>query len=73
MKKYYVTLVNEKNCDENVVLVTHDIDQAKERAVDEQHYITRDKRKNERVEIRLYVEDIDNENCTCFDYNLIEF
>lgn len=43
------------------------------RARDEQYYIDRDKRKNESVEIRSYVDDIEKDDCDCFDYDLVEY
>lgn len=30
-------------------------------------------RKHNRIEVRAYVEDIEDENCTCFDYDTIEW
>lgn len=73
MKDSYVILVNKKSCDETVLLVTDDAKKARERAADEQYYIKRDGREDERVEIRSYAEDIEKEDCDCFDYDLIEF
>lgn len=73
MKKYYVTLTSKKNDDETVLLITKDIEKAKERARDEMYYITRDKREGDTVEIRDYLEDIENDSCECFDYNTISF
>ena len=67
---YYVTLVNGDN--EDVILKTTDKDEAIARAKDESYYIERDGRKD-RVEIRVYENDIEDEACECFDYNLIEF
>lgn len=73
MKNYYVILINEESYDETVSLVTDDAKKAKEHAADEQYYIKRDGREDERVEIRSYAEDIEKEDCDCFDYDLIEF
>ena len=67
---YYVTLVNGDN--EDVILKTTDKDEAIARAKDERYYIERDKRKD-KVEIRVYENDIEADDCECFDYNLIEF
>lgn len=73
MSKFYVTLASTKNDDEFVVLATTNETEAIERARDEQYYIERDKRKGDRVEIRVYREDIEDEDCECFDYDLVEF
>ena len=67
---YYVTLVDRDF--ETVVLKTTNKTEAIARARDEQYYIERDKRKDY-VEIRKYVEDIEDEDCTCFDYDTIGF
>ena len=67
---YYVTLVNGDN--EDVILKTTDQNEAIARAKDERYYIERDKRKD-KVEIRVYENDIEADDCECFDYNLIEF
>ena len=72
MEKYYVTVFDDKG-NEDILLVTTNIEEAIKRADYERYYIKRDRRKNCNVEIRVYIEDIENENCTCFDYNVIEF
>lgn len=71
MQKYYVMLIIKD--DEFELLKTTSEGEAIERAQDEQYYIERDKRKGNRVEIRAYREDIEDEDCTCFDYDTIEF
>lgn len=73
MSKFYVTLTSSRNDDEFVVLTTTSEAEAVERAQDEQYYIERDNRKGDRVEIRVYREDIEDEDCECFDYDLVEF
>lgn len=73
MKKYYVVLTSKKNDDETILLKTESIETAKERAKEEAYYISRDDRKNDSVEIRDYVEDIESDSCDCFDYNTINF
>lgn len=73
MGKFYVTLTSSRNDDEFVVLATTSESEAVERAQDEQYYIERDKRKGDHVEIRVYREDIEDEECTCFDYDLVAF
>ena len=72
-KTYYVTLIGEKTDDECILLKTTDIEEAKKRAKEEVYYIKRDKRKGNRIEIRLYRFDIENEYCECFDYDTINF
>lgn len=71
MTKYYVTLI--KNYDEFDLLKTTDLEEAIKRAEYEVFFIERDCRKNEEVEIRVYANDIEDEDCTCFDYDTIEF
>lgn len=75
MKKYYVTLASNLpgHGDETILLKTDDLEEAIRRAKDESYYIERDKRKGDIVEIRLYTCDIEDEDCSCFDYNTIEF
>lgn len=72
--KYYVTKTyNRKGFeDEFIVLVTEDKEEAIKTAKDEQYINERDGN-NETIEIRVYVEDIEDEDCTCFDYDTIEF
>lgn len=73
MKKYYVTLIREWAFDEVELLKTDDKAEAIKRAQDEQYYIERDKKKEEFVEIRMYREDIEDEDCDCFDYDTLDF
>lgn len=70
MKKYYVTLIH--GWDETVILKTDDKVQAIKRAQDERYYIERDKR-TDYVEIRMYTDDIESDDCECFDYNTLDF
>ena len=72
--KYHVTKTyNRKGFeDEFVVLVTEDKEEAIKAAKDEQYINERDGN-NATIEIRVYVEDIEDEDCTCFDYDTIEF
>lgn len=67
---YYVTTTDGN--DEFISLKTTNKDEAISRARDEAYYIERDKRKD-KVEIRVYVDDIESESCDCFDYNTIDF
>lgn len=71
MEKYYVTLI--KGDDEFHLISTEVKEEAIARAKDELYYIERDKRKSEEVEIRVYVQDIETEDCDCFDYDTVEF
>lgn len=73
MSKFYVTLTSTRNDDEFVLLATTSEPEAVERAQEEHYCIKRDKRKGDRVEIRVYREDIEDEDCTCFDYDTIKF
>ena len=66
---YYVAIISANGVDETEEKYTNLTD-ARKRAQDELYYIQRDKRKDS-VEIRQYEADIENDDCTCFDYNLI--
>lgn len=70
-KVYHVVLCddNQYTCDpEFELLVTADIGKAICRAKDESYYIVRDKRKNERVEIRIYEDEE-----MMLDYDTLDF
>lgn len=71
---YYVTELNPKGLveEEYTLLVTKNIYEAQKAARDEAYINERDKT-GEKVEIRVYVNDIEDENCTCFDYDTVEF
>lgn len=71
---YYVTELNPKGLveEENTLLVTKNIYKAKSVARDAAYINERDKT-GEKVEIRVYVNDIEEEGCTCFDYDTVEF
>lgn len=75
MKEYYVTLTVKYPGEEieTILLETNDLEEAIRRAKDESYYIERDKRKGDVVEIRQYACDIEDEDCSCFDYNTVEF
>lgn len=66
MKMYCVILTSAKNDDEVELLMTNNIQKAKERAGNEKYYIERDRRVNDYVEIRAY------EDEESFDYDIIE-
>lgn len=66
---YYVAIISANGVDETEEKYTNLAD-AKKRAQDELYYIQRDKREDS-VEIRQYEADIENDDCTCFDYDLI--
>lgn len=69
-KYYYVTLVTKYV--ETVVLKTTDKNAAIKRAQYEQDCFERDKCYGN-VEIRMYEEDIEDEECANFDYNILPF
>lgn len=66
---YYVAIISANGVDETEEKYTNLAD-ARKRAQDELYYIQRDRRKDS-VEIRQYEADIEDDDCTCFDYNLI--
>lgn len=71
MHKYHVVSIAETG-DECELLATNGLKEAMDRAKDEAYYIERDHSK-ETVELRRYVEDIEDESCECFDYDLLDF
>lgn len=72
MKKYYVTIEWEQNGDifGDYMLKTDDADEAIKQA---RYFAARTSSKSEKVEIRMYKEDIENDGCTCFDYDTLDF
>lgn len=71
MKTYYVIESN-KYGDEFEQLKTTDVEEAKKTARYFQNIEDND-RNGGSVEIRVYVGDIENEECECFDYDTIDF
>ena len=70
--KYYVTSVR-KGYDEYVSLVTEDKEEAINEARGEWELLCDADRKVFTIEVRVYVEDIEDESCTCFDYDTVEW
>lgn len=70
--KYYVTSVR-KGYDEYVSLVTEDKEEAINEAIGEWELLCDADRKVFTIEVRAYVEDIEDESCTCFDYDTVEW
>lgn len=71
--KYYVTSIKNNGFEEEFeILVTEDKEAAVKAAKAEQHINERDNN-GCTIEIRVYAEDIEDEDCTCFDYNLVEY
>jgi transcriptional regulator with XRE-family HTH domain len=66
---YRVTEIGDH--DEWVDLKTDNLFEALKRLEDERYINERDKNKT-RVEVRRYTHDIDDEECECFDYDIIE-
>lgn len=64
MKKYYVTLMFRG--DEQVEMKTDNLNEAVAKA---RYFAER----NNQVEIRVYKEDVEDEDCACFDYDTVEF
>lgn len=71
---YYVTvLCKNSRCEEEYTLcVTKNIYEARKVAMDEAYTVDRDK-KDEIIEIRVYRENIEDEDCNCYDYDTVEF
>ena len=71
-KKWYVVTIYKGYADENSEAFTN-LEKAKQKARDEAYCIRRDKRKGDMVELRDYAEDIEDEDCNCFDYDTVPF
>lgn len=70
---FYVTEIDTRDWrdDEFLTGKTEDADEAIEMARHNWAIMCEADRKHSDIEIRVYVEDIENEDCTCFDYNTI--
>lgn len=66
--KYYVVAVSTKSDDEREILKTNSKEEAIKEAKEEDFTNRRDGN-DEKVEIRMYEEDIESEDCECFDYD----
>ena len=69
--EYYVTAIDQKG-NEFEIFKTNDKEEAIKAAKQEDFTNRRDGNGNT-VEIRTYKEDIEDENCECFDYDTLEF
>lgn len=70
---YYVTEIDTRDWrdDEFLIGKTEDMDKAIEMARHNWASMCEADRKHNDIEIRVYVEDIEDEDCTCFDYDTI--
>lgn len=69
--KYYVVAVSTKSDDEWEILKTNSKEEAIKAAKEEDFMNRRDGNK-ETIEIRMYKEDIEDEDCECFDYDTLD-
>ena len=69
--KYYVVEADDDG-NEWFLKTTMNKTEALARAEDERYIHERDRIRGKRVEVRLYVKDIEDEDCDCFDYDVIE-
>lgn len=67
---YYVVEADDDG-NEWFLMKTMNKTEAIRRAQDEEYIHQRDKIKGKRVEVRRYLEDIENEDCQCYDYDVI--
>ena len=67
---YYVVEADDDG-NEWFLMKTMNKTEAIRRAQDEEYVHQRDKIKGKRVEVRRYLEDIENEDCQCFDCDVI--
>ena len=70
--EYYVVAVNTKSGDEWNILKTNEKEEAIKTAKKEDFVNRRDGNGNT-IEIRMYEEDIESEDCECFDYDTLDF
>ena len=70
--EYYVVAVNTKSGDEWNILKTNDKEEAIKTAKKEDFVNRRDGNGNT-IEIRMYEEDIESEDCESFDYDTLDF
>lgn len=70
--KYYVTSIKDTG-DEFVTIVTEDSAEAIKEAREEWDFLTKYDQGHTTIEVRAYVEDIEDEACTCFDYDTVEW
>ena len=68
MKYYYI--IDNKGDDEFTIGATDDIFEAQKIARDRWDSMTAYDQKHSTVEIRHYTHDIEDEDCTCFDYDI---
>lgn len=69
--KYYVTSIGD--CDEYIIGAVEDKDEAIKIARNEWLSMTKYDRKKNQIEVRMYVNDIEDEDCDCFDYDTVEW
>jgi hypothetical protein len=70
--EYYVVAVSTKSGDEWNILKTNDKEEAIKTAKKEDFANRRDGN-GKTIEIRMYEEDIESEDCECFDYDTLDF
>lgn len=70
MKKYYVTEMHNTG-EEFEIIALENKQEAIKRARSEWKALTESDRRKVTIEIRDYVEDIEDEDCNCYDYNTI--
>lgn len=70
--KYYIKEIH-KSGDEFRLGCTEDRNEAIEMARSEWNHLSVNDKKNNKIEVRIYVEDIEDENCDCFDYSTINW
>lgn len=68
---YYITEISKKGGDEFVLTKAATAEEAIEKARDWWATMCKADQEANDIEIRVYVEDIEDEDCTCFDYNTI--
>lgn len=67
--KYYI--IDRKGDDEFTLGTTEDRDEAVKMARDEWRYMNDYDKRHNKIEVRIYEEDIEREDCQNFDYNTI--
>lgn len=70
--KFYVTDVKAEG-NEWIILVTEDLDEAIEAARNHWNSLTSHDKKRSTIEVRVYKEDVEDDDCFCFDYDTVSW
>lgn len=71
--KYYIEMIDIKSGDEHRIGCTEDRAEATSIARHEWNTLCCKDKKRNKIEVRIYAEDIEGDDCDCFDYDLINW